>query len=208
MGIYKPLNYDATMLIRLTTEMKDAFFAGCKARGVVPSEEARRLIVAQVLEQWGVDPNPKPAFERCEDTLEMFPAVPADEVEKPPVRPPQRPPAKEKEKTLVLLRYTMGKQMLAYFFCLALYYQAIQCQKRQFCLGSITKCDVIRTGGGFQRWGKKRPPKQYVICLANYRYCALGRCMVFRFLALGASANYPKRFARGGRNKRRQPCKS
>ena len=58
MGIYKPLNYDATMLIRLTTEMKDAF-AGCKARGVVPSEEARRLIVAQVLEQWGVDPNPK-----------------------------------------------------------------------------------------------------------------------------------------------------
>ena len=59
MGIYKPLNYDATMLIRLTTEMKDAFFAGCKARGVVPSEEARRLIVAQVLEQWGVDPNQK-----------------------------------------------------------------------------------------------------------------------------------------------------
>ena len=52
MGIYKPLNYDATMLIRLTTEMKEAFFAGCKARGVVPSEEARRLIVAHVLEQW------------------------------------------------------------------------------------------------------------------------------------------------------------
>ena len=24
-GIYKPLNYDATMLIRLTSEMKDAF---------------------------------------------------------------------------------------------------------------------------------------------------------------------------------------
>lgn len=99
MGIYKPLNYDATMLIRLTTEMKDAFFAGCKARGVVPSEEARRLIVAQVLEQWGVDPNPKnQPLERCEDTLEMFPAVPADEVEKTPVRPPQRPPARKKKK--------------------------------------------------------------------------------------------------------------
>ena len=26
MGIYKPLNYDTTMLIRLTTEMKEAFF--------------------------------------------------------------------------------------------------------------------------------------------------------------------------------------
>ena len=62
MGIYKPLNYDATMLIRLTTEMKDAFFAGCKARGVVPSEEARRLIVAQVLEQWELTQTKKPAF--------------------------------------------------------------------------------------------------------------------------------------------------
>ena len=28
----------------------------------------------------------------------MFPAVPADEVEKPPVRPPQRPPARKKRK--------------------------------------------------------------------------------------------------------------
>ena len=28
----------------------------------------------------------------------MFPAVPADEVEKPPVRPPQRPPARKKKK--------------------------------------------------------------------------------------------------------------
>ena len=62
MGIYKPLNYDATMLIRLTTEMKDAFLLVVKARGVVPSEEARRLIVAQVLEQWGVDKPKKPAF--------------------------------------------------------------------------------------------------------------------------------------------------
>ena len=99
MGIYKPLNYDTTMLIRLTTEMK-RLFAGCKARGVVPSEEARRLIVAHVLEQWGVDQTPKKnqPLERCEDTLEMFPAVPADEVEKLPVRPPQRPPARKKRK--------------------------------------------------------------------------------------------------------------
>ena len=137
MGIYKPLNYDATMLIRLTTEMKDAFFAGCKARGVVPSEEARRLIVAQVL------------------ALEMFPAVPADEVEKPPVRPPQRPPAKEKEKTLVLLRYTIGKQMLAYFFAFRYIIKLYKCQKRQFCLGSITKCHVTRYGGGLQSRAKK-----------------------------------------------------
>ena len=99
MGIYKPLNYDATMLIRLTTEMKDAFLLVVRLVALYPSEEARRLIVAQVLEQWGVDPNPKnQPLERCEDTLEMFPAVPADEVEKPPVRPPQRPPARKKKK--------------------------------------------------------------------------------------------------------------
>ena len=77
--------------------------------------------------------------------------------------------------------------MLAYFFALRYITKLYKCQKRQFCLGSITKCDVIRTGGGFQRWG--------------VAWC-------FVFWLLGASANYPKRFARGGRNKRRQPCKS
>ena len=60
MGIYKPLNYDATMLIRLTTEMKDAFLL--VVRLVALSEEARRLIVAQVLEQWELTQTKKPAF--------------------------------------------------------------------------------------------------------------------------------------------------
>ena len=87
--------------------------------------------------------------------------------------------------------------MLAYFFAFPLYYQVIQCQKRQFCLGSITKCHVIRTGGGFQRWGKRNAPKQYVICLANYLYCALGRCMVFRFLALGGVRKPPQAVCKG-----------
>ena len=50
----------------------------------------------------------------------MFPAVPADEVEKT-TRPPQRPPAKEKKDASFIALYN-GKQMLAYFFCLALYY--------------------------------------------------------------------------------------
>ena len=73
----KPLNYDATMLLRLTTEMKDAFFAGCKARGVVPSEEARQLITDYVLNHWGIDKPKTPdiiALERCDTTLDMFPA--------------------------------------------------------------------------------------------------------------------------------------
>ena len=29
---------------------------------------------------------------------------------------------------------------------------------------------------------KETPQKQYVICLANYQYCALGRCVGFSFL--------------------------
>ena len=86
--------------------------------------------------------------------------------------------------------------MLAYFFAFRYIIKLYKCQKRQFCLGSITKCHVIRTGGGFQGGAKETPQKQYVICLANYLYYALGRCMVFRFWLLGASANYPKRFAR------------
>ena len=34
----RPVNYDSTMLLRLSAEMKQAFYAVCKARGVVPSE--------------------------------------------------------------------------------------------------------------------------------------------------------------------------
>ena len=59
MGIYKPLNYDATMLIRLTTEMKDAFLLVVRLVALYQVKKLGRLIVAQVLEQWGVDPNPK-----------------------------------------------------------------------------------------------------------------------------------------------------
>ena len=102
----------------------------------MPSEEARRLIVAQVLEQWGVDPNPKnQPLERCEDTLEMFPAVPADEVEKTTcATTTTTTSAKEKEKTLVLLRYTMGKQMLAYFFALRYIISYTNAKKGNFAL--------------------------------------------------------------------------
>ena len=45
----RPVNYDSTMLLRLSAEMKQAFYAACKARGVVPSEHARQLITDYVL---------------------------------------------------------------------------------------------------------------------------------------------------------------
>ena len=47
------------MLIRLTTEMKDAFLLVVRLVALYQVKKLGRLIVAQVLEQWGVDPNPK-----------------------------------------------------------------------------------------------------------------------------------------------------
>ena len=50
------------MLIRLTTEMKDAFLLVVRLVALYQVEEARRLIVAQVLEQWELTQTQKPAF--------------------------------------------------------------------------------------------------------------------------------------------------
>ena len=73
----RPVHYDNTILIRLSSEMKEAFYAVCKARGVAPSEHARKLMTDYVLNHWGVD-KPKSsdtiALERCDTTLDMFPA--------------------------------------------------------------------------------------------------------------------------------------
>ena len=68
----RPVHYDNTILIRLSSEMKEAFYAVCKARGVAPSEHARKLMTDYVLNHWGVD-KPKSsdtiALERCDTTL-------------------------------------------------------------------------------------------------------------------------------------------
>ena len=45
--------------------------------------------------------------------------------------------------------------MLAYFFAFRYIIKLYKCQKRQFCLGSITKCDVTRYGGGLQSRAKQ-----------------------------------------------------
>ena len=68
----RPVNYDSTMLLRLSSEMKEAFYAACKARGVVPSEHARQLITDYVLNHWGIDKPKAPdiiALERYDTTL-------------------------------------------------------------------------------------------------------------------------------------------
>ena len=67
-------NYTDQTGYSFNPEMKEAFFAVCKAQGVVPSEEARRLVVNHVMAHWGMDKllNPPAApVERCEDTLDL-----------------------------------------------------------------------------------------------------------------------------------------
>lgn len=92
-------NYTDQIRIRLTPEMKEAFFAVCKAQGVVPSEEARRLVVNHVMAHWGMEKllNPPAApVERCEDTLDLpLEDDQQGEQQKAPVRP-NRPKKKKR----------------------------------------------------------------------------------------------------------------
>ena len=48
--------------------------------------------------------------------------------------------------------------MLAYFFALGYIAKLYKCRKKAICLGSITKCHVIRSGGGLQSRAKNKAP--------------------------------------------------
>ena len=67
--------------------------------------------------------------------------------------------------------------------------------KRQFCLGSITKCHVTRSGGVLQSRAKNKAPFEK-LRLADFSIMGAMVLLEFRFWLLGTSANYPKRFAR------------
>ena len=60
--------------------------------------------------------------------------------------------------------------MLAYFFAFRYIMEIYISRKKAICLGSITKCHVIRTDGGFQVGYKDLSKPQKVICLANYPF--------------------------------------
>ena len=151
-----------------------------------------------MLEQWGVDPNPKnQPLERCEDTLEMFPAVPADEVEKPPVRPPQRPPARKKRKDASFIALYNRRANACLFFAFRYIIKLYKCQKRRFCLGSITKCHVIRYGGGLQSRAKNKAPFEKTPSCGFFHN---GRTMVFlefRFTCVLGGRQTPKTVCKG-----------
>ena len=81
--------------------------------------------------------------------------------------------------------------MLAYFFAFRYIIKIYISQKRQFCLGSITKCDVIRSSGGLQSRAKNKAPFEK-LRLADFSIMGQWSCMVFRFLALGGVCKLPQ----------------
>ena len=79
--------------------------------------------------------------------------------------------------------------MLAYFFAFRYIIKLYKCQKRQFCLGSITKCDVIRYGGGLQSRAKNKAPFEKTPSCGFFHNGAMVLLGVSFYLCLGWSAN-------------------
>ena len=85
--------------------------------------------------------------------------------------------------------------MLAYFFALRYIIKLYKCRKEAICLGSITKCDVIRTGGGLQsRAGTKLPFEK--LRLADFFIMGQWSCLSFVFYVSWWSAT-PKTVCKG-----------
>ena len=79
--------------------------------------------------------------------------------------------------------------MLAYFFAFRYIIKLYKCQKRQFCLGSITKCHVTRSGGGLQSRAKNKAPFEK-LRLADFSIMGQWSAGV-SFLALGGVCKLP-----------------
>ena len=78
--------------------------------------------------------------------------------------------------------------MLAYFFAFRYIIKLYKCQKRQFCLGSITKCHVIRYGGGLQSRARTKAPFEK-LRLADFFIMGQWSCLSFVLLVSWWSAN-------------------
>ena len=79
--------------------------------------------------------------------------------------------------------------MLAYFFAFRYIMKIYISQKRRFCLGSITKCDVTRYGGGLQSRAKNKAPFEK-LRLADFSIMGQWSCLEFRFICvLGGQQN-------------------
>ena len=86
--------------------------------------------------------------------------------------------------------------MLAYFFAFRYIMKIYIILKKAICLGSITKCDVIRSSGGLQSRAKNKAPFEK-LRLADFSIMGQWSCMVFRFLALGGVCKLPQAVCKG-----------
>ena len=80
--------------------------------------------------------------------------------------------------------------MLAYFFAFRYIIKLYKCQKRQFCLGSITKCHVTRSGGGLQSRAKNKAPFEK-LRLADFSIMGQWSCWSFVFGSWGRLQTTP-----------------
>ena len=85
----------------------------------------------------------------------------------------------------------MGKQMLAYFFALSYITKLYKCRKEAICLGSITKCHVIRTGGGLQSRAKNKAPFEKTPSCGFFHNGAMV-LLEFRFLCVLGGRQTPQ----------------
>ena len=81
--------------------------------------------------------------------------------------------------------------MLAYFFAFRYIMEIYISRKKAICLGSITKCDVIRSGGGLQSRAKNKAPFEK-LRLADFSIMGQWSCLEFRFLCVLGGRQTPQ----------------
>ena len=90
----------------------------------------------------------------------------------------------------------MGKLSTCLFFAFRYISGIYISQKKAICLGSITKCDVIRSSGGLQSRAKNKAPFEK-LRLADFSIMGAMVLLGVSFsMCLGWLANSPRRFTR------------
>ena len=124
----------------------------------------------------------------------MFPADDQPPAEtKPPVRPPVRPNRPKRKKGA---KYIQWAAVLAYFFAFRYISGIYISQKKAICLGSITKCDVIRSSGGLQSRVEQKPHLKTPSC-GFFHNGANGLAWSFVFYVSWVVGKLPKTVCKG-----------
>ena len=86
--------------------------------------------------------------------------------------------------------------MLAYFFAFRYIMEIYISRKKAICLGSITKCHVIRSGGGLQSRAKNKAPFEK-LRLADFSIMEQWSCWSFVLLVSWGVCRPPKTVCKG-----------